>query len=83
MNLHNIRTALADTLHARKLSQVEFAAKHGLSYSWINKFLMGHADNPRLSSLSQLEAAIEAERAEMTGAAPRQEAEFSSEAAAR
>jgi transcriptional regulator with XRE-family HTH domain len=44
------------------LTQEEFARLHGLSYSWINKFLKGHADNPRFNSLTELQAAIEKER---------------------
>lgn len=59
MNLHNLREDLQAALKASELSQVEFAARYGLSYSWVNKFLNGAADNPRLSSLTQLEAAIQ------------------------
>lgn len=62
MNLHNVQKELREVLQARGLSQVEFAQIHGLSYSWINKFLSGVADNPRLNSLNDLQAAIEKER---------------------
>lgn len=62
MNLHNVQKDLADVLAKRGLSQVEFAKIHGLSYSWINKFLNGVADNPRLNSLNDLQAAIQKER---------------------
>jgi transcriptional regulator with XRE-family HTH domain len=62
MNLHNVRKDLTDTLRATGLSQYEFAVKHGLSYSWVNKFLNEVADNPRLNSLTALEEAIEIER---------------------
>jgi transcriptional regulator with XRE-family HTH domain len=63
MNLHNVQKDLRDVLHESRLSQFEFAERHGLSYSWINKFLNGIADNPRLNSLNDLQAAIEKERA--------------------
>jgi transcriptional regulator with XRE-family HTH domain len=63
MNLHNVRKDLRDVLHESRLSQFEFAERHRLSYSWINKFLNGIADNPRLNSLNDLQAAIEKERA--------------------
>lgn len=49
-------------LKQRGLSQVRFAEKHGLSYSWINKFLNDVADNPRLNTLNDLQAAIEKEK---------------------
>lgn len=65
MNLHNVRDDLREVLQARGLSQVEFAEIHGLSYSWINKFLSGAADNPRFNSLIDLQAAIEKERAQL------------------
>lgn len=62
MNLHNVQKDLREVLHSRGLSQVEFAHLHGLSYSWINKFLNGIADNPRLNTLTDLQAAIDKER---------------------
>ena len=62
MNLHNVQKELRDVLHERRLSQFEFAQIHGLSYSWINKFLNGVADNPRLNTINDLQAAIEKER---------------------
>ena len=62
MNLHNVQKDLGYVLRERGLSQVEFAKIHGLSYSWINKFLNGKAKNPRLNSLMDLEAAIAIER---------------------
>ena len=62
MNLHNVRKELSDTLRQTGLSQYDFAVKHNLSYSWINKFLNEVADNPRLNSLTALEEAIQAER---------------------
>lgn len=65
MNLHNLQKDLRDVLHERRLSQFEFAERHGLSYSWINKFLNGAADNPRLNSLTELQDAIEKERGQV------------------
>ena len=65
MNLHNVQKELRDVLHERGLSQYEFAQIHGLSYSWINKFLNGIADNPRLNTLNELQAAIEKERGQV------------------
>lgn len=62
MNLHEIRKDLEQVLKRRGLSQVEFAERHGLSYSWINKFLNAHADNPTINSLSDLQLAINKER---------------------
>jgi transcriptional regulator with XRE-family HTH domain len=63
MNLHNVQNDLRQVLKERGLSQLEFAQAHGLSYSWINKFLSGVADNPRLNTLTDLQTAIEKERA--------------------
>ena len=62
MNLHSVRDELRQVLRDRGLSQVEFAENHGLSYSWINKFLNDVADNPRLNTLNELQAAIEKEK---------------------
>jgi transcriptional regulator with XRE-family HTH domain len=63
MNLQTIKQDLAAVLKQSELSQIEFADKYGLSYSWINKFLNDVADNPRLNTLNDLQAAIEKERA--------------------
>ena len=62
MNLHSLKQRLADVLKDSGLSQLEFSEKHGLSYSWVNKFLNDVADNPRFNTLSELEAAIDKER---------------------
>lgn len=64
MNLHSVRQDLVNVLRQRDLSQFEFAEKHGLSYSWINKFLNNVAKNPRFNTLNDLQAAIEKERAQ-------------------
>lgn len=64
MNLHSVKQELADVLRQRGLTQFEFAKKHGLKYSWINKFLNDVADNPRLNTLNDLQAAIEKERSQ-------------------
>jgi transcriptional regulator with XRE-family HTH domain len=64
MNLQDIREDLDRVLKRRGLSQIAFAEKHGLSYSWINKFLNDVADNPRLNTLNELLAAIEKERSQ-------------------
>jgi len=65
MNLQSLKQDLEAVLKQRELSQVEFADRHGLSYSWINKFLNDVADNPRLNSLNDLQAAIEKERGQL------------------
>lgn len=62
MNLQNIRRELSDLLVERGLSQFEFAARYDLSYSQINKFLNGHVDNPRLSTIEELQRAMRRER---------------------
>jgi transcriptional regulator with XRE-family HTH domain len=62
MDLQNVRDSVEKTLAKRRLSQVEFAEKHSLSHSWLNKFLRGELDNPRFKSLERLTAAVEAER---------------------
>jgi transcriptional regulator with XRE-family HTH domain len=62
MNIDAIKKDLDEVLTRRGLSQVEFAEIHGLSYSWINKFLNGKAANPTINSLNELQAAIEKER---------------------
>jgi transcriptional regulator with XRE-family HTH domain len=62
MNLQTLRQDLESVLKQRELSQIEFAERHGLSYSWINKLLNGVADNPRLNSINDLQAAIAKER---------------------
>lgn len=65
MNLQTIKQDLEAVLKQGELSQIEFADKYGLSYSWINKFLNDVADNPRLNTLNDLQAAIEKERREL------------------
>lgn len=62
MNLQSIKQDLEAVLKQGELSQIEFADKYGLSYSWINKFLNDVADNPRLNTLNDLQEAIEKER---------------------
>ena len=64
MNLQSLKQDLAAVLKQRDLSQVEFAEKHGLSYSWINKLLNGAAKNPRLNSINDLQKAIQKELAQ-------------------
>lgn len=63
MSVHNVKKELAELLAAARISQVDFAAKHGLSYSWVNKFLNAENPNPRINSLEDLLAAMAAERA--------------------
>jgi transcriptional regulator with XRE-family HTH domain len=60
MDLTNVRTNVRKTLEAKGLSQEAFAVKHGLSYSWLNKFLCGKHD-PRNQSLEDLQKALDAE----------------------
>lgn len=66
MNIHNVRRELLAVLADRDLTQVDFANKYGLSYSWINKFINEQADNPRYSSLEALQKAIEKEQRQLT-----------------
>lgn len=61
VNLQNVRQELSELLATRGLSQFDFAVKHGLSYSQVNKFLNGHVDNPRLSTIEDLQRAMERE----------------------
>lgn len=63
MNIQTTRKDLADLLRTTGLSQYEFAAKHRLSYSSVNKFLKGKSQNPRINSLIALQTAIDSERA--------------------
>lgn len=63
VRVYNVKKDLADLLADARISQVDFAAKHGLSYSWLNKFLNAKDPNPRVNSLEELTAAMEAERA--------------------
>jgi transcriptional regulator with XRE-family HTH domain len=65
MNLQSLKQDLEAVLKQRELSQIEFATRHGLSYSWINKLLNDVADNPRLNSINDLQAAIEKERGQL------------------
>lgn len=53
-----VRTKLREALKARELTQDAFARRHDLSTSWLNKFLRGEIDNPRVNSLDRLEKAI-------------------------
>lgn len=64
MDLHNVRTAVRNTLKARRLTQEAFARRYNLSSSWLNKFLREECDNPRYRSLQRLEKAIETESGE-------------------
>lgn len=58
MELNTVRQKLKGVLEATGLNQIEFATRHGLSYSWINKFLNEKANNPRFHQLQDLERAI-------------------------
>lgn len=61
MDLHNVRTAVRNTLKTRRLTQEAFARRYNLSSSWLNKFLREECDNPRYRSLERLEKALEKE----------------------
>jgi transcriptional regulator with XRE-family HTH domain len=63
MNLNSVKNDLRWVLETHGLSQVKFAKIHGLSYSWINKFLNDVADNPRLNTLIDLQNAIAKQQA--------------------
>lgn len=64
MDLHIVRSAVKKTLKSRRLTQVQFAQKHDLSYSWLNKFLREEADNPCIDSLARLQKALDREAGE-------------------
>lgn len=66
MNLQNIRDDLSKLLRECGLSQYEFAARNGLSYSSVNKFLNEPEPNPRFSSLQALTEAMRRERERVT-----------------
>lgn len=61
MELHIVRGQLAETLTSRQMTQDAFARKHDLSYSWLNKFLLGKVKNPRWHSLQRIQKALDAE----------------------
>ena len=58
MNLQNLRSRLSKALELSGESQYGFAEKHGISYSYLNKFLKGWMTNPRLSTLNDFERVI-------------------------
>lgn len=68
MSLQNVvdkvRKDCEKVLAEHRLSQQEFAEKHGLSYSWLNKVLNGELEdlNPRVKSVDRLRDAITAEK---------------------
>lgn len=68
MDLHSVRSNVKAVLAKHGVSQDEFARRHGLSSSWLNKFLRAELNNPRYLSLKRLEDAVSAER---RGVAPR------------
>lgn len=63
MNLQNLRGRLRRAVEKSSLGQRRFAKKHGLSASYLNKFLreVPGFDNPRLSTIECMQAAIKAE----------------------
>lgn len=62
--VEKVRSDCRKVLAARRLSQQEFAEKHDLSYSWVNKFLSGELEelNPRVKSIDRLRDAITKEK---------------------
>ena len=62
MSLQNavqkIREDCLRILAVRRLSQQEFSEKHGLSHSWVNKFLNNEEANPRVQSVERLREAV-------------------------
>jgi predicted transcriptional regulator len=56
-----VRGKLRGALKSKELTQDGFARKHDIGTSWLNKFLRGEIDNPRVNSLDRLEKAIELE----------------------
>jgi hypothetical protein len=61
-----VRQDCRKVLAERRLSQQEFAEKHKLSYSWLNKFLTAEEASRdtdfRIGSVEALRIAVQAER---------------------
>lgn len=66
MSLQNVvrkvREDCLKILATRRLSQQEFSQKHGLSHSWVNKFLNNEEANPRVQSVERLREAVAEEK---------------------
>jgi predicted transcriptional regulator len=66
MSLQNVVERVRQDCHKvlaeRRLSQQEFAEKHGLSYSWLNKFLKGRDTDYRIGSVEDLRLAVQQEK---------------------
>lgn len=61
MTLQSVQKRLRDVLESRQMTQYDFARKHDLSYSWVNKLCNGHVTNPEMKSLDRLVDALDAE----------------------
>lgn len=70
MSIQAIRARARDILHAHDLTQEGFARKHGLSYTWLTKFLQGRMVNPRYQTLERLQLALDAESRDSRSVAP-------------
>lgn len=57
-----IRQDCKSVLASRRLSQQDFATKHDLSYSWLNKFLNEKDTDYRVGSVEGLRVAIQKEK---------------------
>lgn len=57
-----VREDCRKVLAAQRLSQQEFAEKHQLSYSWLNKFLNEKDTDYRVGSIEDLRLAVQKEK---------------------
>lgn len=61
-NLVTLRDDCRSHLANRPGSQIELAAKIGIPYSWLNKFINGAFKNPRLDRFEKVRAFVESDR---------------------
>lgn len=57
-----VREDCKKVLLNRRMSQQEFAEKHNLSYSWLNKFLNEKDTDYRVGSVEDLRVAVQQEK---------------------
>lgn len=66
MSLHTIvdrvRSDCLKVLSQRGLTQQEFADRHDLSHSWLNKFLKAKETDYRVGSVESLRVAVQQEK---------------------
>lgn len=57
-----VRQDCQKVLETRRLSQQEFAEKHEISYSWLNKFLKDKGTDYRVGSIDKVRIAVQSEK---------------------